>query len=184
MDTLNNEFAQIASVTAWPIVTLVIASLYRADIRSLLTRFKKGKIGEAEFEFGETVKELAHDIAASAPATELVELKPETYNLVKINPQAALLKSWSGIRALLTDLARKNNLLDDKTSRSYPALVRALENAGVINKTYALGILALLQLYNQTTRQADFKPTEEAVLGYLNVAEKMKQILLQAQVSV
>lgn len=181
MDTPTNEFAQIAAATAWPIVTLVVALLYRTDIRSLLGRFKKGKIGDAEFEFHEAVKELANDMAEVLPAAGVVALKPDAVSLVTKNPQAALLNAWTDIRSALTDLARKHDLLNEQTSRSYSALVRALADVGLIPRSYALGFLALLQLYNQSARQIDFKPSEEAVLGYLKVAEKLKQLLLEAE---
>jgi hypothetical protein len=52
MDTLT-LLAELVKATAWPLTTAVVAILFRTELRALLGRLRKGKVGSAEFEFQE-----------------------------------------------------------------------------------------------------------------------------------
>jgi hypothetical protein len=179
MDTLT-FLAELIKAAAWPITTVVLAIMFRSEFRALLGRLRKGKVGSAEFEFQEEVAELAKDIAEISPAPQPVTLKPETISLATSNPRAAMLTAWIEIEAALNALAQKNNLLDAQTRRNSSALVRALAKADLIPKSHAPGFMALHRLRNQAAHEIDFNPSEDAILGYLEIAEELKQIVLGA----
>jgi hypothetical protein len=176
-----NAFVEVVKATAWPITTIFMVVLFYAEIRVLLGKLKKGKIGSAEFEFQEEVRGLVNDMASIVPTSGAMALSSDVMSLATKNPRVALLQSWSDIQTALTDLARKHDLLNVQTSNSYSALVRALVKAELIPMSYALGIISVLQLYEQTKQVINFKPSEEAVLGYLKISEKLKQILIEAE---
>lgn len=179
MDTLT-FIAELVKSAAWPATTIAIAILFRAEFRALLNRLKKGKVGAAEFEFQEQVAELKEDFAEISPAPQPVALKTETVSLATLNPRAAMLSAWIEIEAALKNLAQKNNLLETQTQRNPSALVRVLARAGLIPKSHAPGFIALHRLRNQAAHEMDFNPSEDAILGYLEIAEELKQLVLQA----
>lgn len=179
MDTLT-FIAELVKAAAWPVTTIAVAIFFRTEFRALLSRLKKGKVGAAEFEFQEQVAELAKDIAEISPAPQPVALKPETVNLATLNPRAAMLSAWIEIEAALKNLAQKHNLLDTQTQRNPSALVRVLAKANIIPKSHAPGFSALYRLRNQAAHDMEFNPSEEATLGYLEIAEELKQLVLLA----
>lgn len=179
MDILT-FIAESLKAAAWPATTIVVATLFRAELRTLLSRLKKGKVGAAEFEFQEQVAELAKDIAEISPAAPPISLNAEMVSLSTSNPRAAMVSAWFEIEAALKNLAQKYNLLDAQSQRNPSALVRALAKAGLIPKSHAPGFTALYRLRNQAAHEMDFNPSEDAILGYLKIAEELKQLVLQA----
>lgn len=180
MDALT-FIAELVKAGAWPIAAVVLAIMFRSEFRALLGRLKKGKVGSAEFEFQEEVAELKTDIAELSPAPAPVSLKPELIGLATSNPRGAMLTAWIEIETALMALAQKHNLLDAHTCRYPSALVRALARAKLIPMAYAPGFSALRRLRNQAAHDIDFNPSEEATLGYLEIAEELKQIVLSAE---
>lgn len=61
MDLLT-FIAELFKAIAWPIVTLVVALLFRQQIIALLARLRKGKLGSTEFEFEQEVKALREQV--------------------------------------------------------------------------------------------------------------------------
>ncbi|MGH8593129.1 MAG: hypothetical protein ACREV3_04545 [Gammaproteobacteria bacterium] len=176
MDTFT-FVAELVKAGAWPIITIAVAILFRKELRVLLGRFKKGKVGSAEFEFQEEVKDVAEYLPVSRP----VALKPEVVSLAVLHPRAALLKAWFEIEFALINLAQKHELLTDETRRNPSALIRALTKADLIPRAYGPAFHALHRLRNQAAYEMDFSPSEEATLGYLRLAEELKQLVLEAE---
>ncbi|MFA6311846.1 MAG: hypothetical protein WCV99_11720 [Sterolibacterium sp.] len=179
MDILT-FITELVKAAAWPITAVVVALLFRAEFRALLGRLKKGKVGAAEFEFQEQVAELAKDIAEVSTAPQPVTLSAETIRLATSNPRGVLVSTWFEVEVALKNLAQKHNLLDAQSQRNPSALVRVLARAGLIPMSHAPGFTALYRLRNQAAHDEDFNPTEEAVLGYLEIAEELKQVVAQA----
>lgn len=179
MDILT-FIAELIKAAAWPITVVVVSLLFRAEFRALLSRLKKGKVGAAEFEFEEQVAELAKDIAEVSTAPQPVTLNAETVRLATSNPRGVLVSTWFEVEAALKNLARKHDLLDAQNQRNPSALVRALAKASLIPRSHAPGFTALYRLRNQAAHDEGFNPTEEAVLGYLGIAEELKQVVAQA----
>lgn len=177
MDALTFS-AELVKATAWPITTVVVAILFRTEFRALLGRLRKGKVGSAEFEFQKEIKELKNDIAEISTARVHVVLKPEVVSLAILNPRAALLSAWIEIEASLINLAQKHKLLNNETLRNPIFLVRILTKANLIPKSHGPLFTALRQLRDQAAHEFDFNPSVEAVLGYLEMAEELNQLIL------
>lgn len=173
---------ELLEATAWPVTTLVIVIMFRTELRQLLSRLKKGKVGPAEFEFAEDLKELASDIAETTitPGIGALTLKPEAVNLATLNPRGALLVAWNDIETALTNLAQKHGLTNDQTQRTTSVLVRRLAKANIIPPTHVTWFLDLRHLRNLVAHDADFKLSEDAALIYLEIAEKLKKQLVDA----
>ena len=57
MDTLT-FIVEVLKATTWPLASVAIALIFREQLRDLLLRLRKGKVGPAEFEFEERVASL------------------------------------------------------------------------------------------------------------------------------
>jgi hypothetical protein len=179
MDTLT-FVAELFKAVAWPATAIVIAVLFRTELRALLSRLKKGKVGSAEFEFQEQVAELAKDIAEVSTANQPISLSAETVRIATTNPRGVMVSAWFEVEAALKALAQKHNILDAQNQRNPSALVRAMAKAGILPSAQAPGFTALYRLRNQAAHEEEFNPSEEAVLGYLQIAEELKQVIAQA----
>jgi hypothetical protein len=179
MDILT-FIAELIKATAWPTTAVVVAVLFRAEFRALLRRLKKGKVGSTEFEFQEQVAELAMDIAEVSTVNQPVSLSADTVRLATSNPRGVMVSAWFEVETALKALALKHNLLDAQNQRNPSALVRALAKAGVIPTAQAPGFTALYRLRNQAAHEDDFNPSEDAILGYLEIAEELKQVVAQS----
>lgn len=180
MDALT-FVSELVKAVASPVTAVVLAVLFRAELRALLSRLKKGKVGSAEFEFQEKVAELASEIEEISPAQQPISLNAETVKLATLNPRAAMLTAWIEIEVALTKLAQKHELLNSRTRRNPTVLVRTLARAGLIPKAHAPGFIALYRLRNEAAHEMAFNPPEDAILGYLEIAEELKQLVVQGE---
>jgi thymidylate kinase len=179
MDPLT-FIAELTKAAAWPVAMIVLAVMFRAELRRLLSRIKKGKVGSAEFEFESEVEKLAEEIAAMAPESEGITLAPATVQFARTSPRDALLDAWIEIETALRSLAERHELLTIQTRHNSTALIRALAKAELLPRAYVPGFMALRRLRNTAAHELDFTPSEEALLGYLEIAEELKQVVLGA----
>lgn len=179
MDTLT-FLAEVVKATAWPATTVVVTILFRKELRGILLRLRKGNVGSAEFEFQEAVTVLAENLAELSPAPRPVALDPEIVNFAEIDPRGALLRAWFEVEATLIDLSQRHGLLNDQARRNPMALLRSLVNAELIPRDQFPIFIVLRRLCNQAAHEIDFKPPEDAVLGYLEIAEELKQLVREA----
>ncbi|ANJ66226.1 hypothetical protein A9404_01515 [Halothiobacillus diazotrophicus] len=171
---------ELTKAAAWPLATITLAVMFRGELRRLLSRIKKGKVGSAEFEFENEVEKLAEQIVTKAPGGEAILLEPATVQSATANPRETLLSAWIEIEVALKSLAKKHGLLTTQTRYNSMALIRALARAELLPRAYVPGFMALRRLRNTAAHEVDFSPSEEAILGYLEIAEELKQLVLGA----
>jgi len=176
MDALT-FIAELTKAAAWPVATIILVVMFRGELRRLLSRIKKGKVGSAEFEFENDVDKLVEQIATKAPVGEAVSLAPATLQLATASPREALLNAWIEIEVALRSLAEKHDLLTAQTKCNTTALIRTLAKAELLPQAYVPGFIALRRLRNTAAHEVDFSPSEEAILSYLEIAEELKQIV-------
>jgi hypothetical protein len=84
---------EITKATAWPNAATVVAFMFRTELRVLLGKMKKGRVGPAEFEFEQTVAVLRGELARSdgLPTSEIEESQ---LLLAKTEPRTAILNAW------------------------------------------------------------------------------------------
>ena len=99
MDILT-FITEMAKAFAWPAVAFSITMLFRSELRVLLHRVKKGKVGVAEFEFEATVSALrdrAGKPDARIPKTDLALINQATQD-----PKATILNSWLQVQGVVS----------------------------------------------------------------------------------
>lgn len=179
MDALT-FIVEIIKATAWPLAVLLIALVFRTELRQLLGRIRKGKVGPAEFEFEETVRALATDAkvlnlpqSATAPALPKVVVQ-------SAEPRAAILQAWVEVEDALNHLAYAKAPNAHALPGSTYAAIRQLANSGVIGPEYIALLNDLRTLRNQAVHELEFKPSTESVLGYVKLANDLIGVLQRA----
>lgn len=59
---------EMLKASAWPLAVVVIALIFRQQLRALLARISKGRLGPAEFEFEQELQVLAAQLAKPGAA--------------------------------------------------------------------------------------------------------------------
>lgn len=160
---------ELLKATAWPVAAIVIAFLFRRQIRDLLTRIKKGKIGPAEFEFEQDVRELAEDLTAAVP---IEPVPPAEVALASLNPRAAILEVWVKVETVMSRLANSRNV-DSRRGRGSLYQARLLYKAGAITNDDMAMFNDLRVLRNQAAHDEDFSPSVDSAIQYVRLAESL-----------
>jgi len=176
MDSLT--FAtEITKATAWPLAAIVIAIVFRGQIRELLSRLKKGKMGPAEFEFEEVVKELRNEARDLMLPQVMDAVGTPTVFQTSPTPQVAILNAWLDVEDAIADLARKANISHAGPSAMPLSTLRALQKAGLIEPEEAAIVRDLQRLRNRAAHERDFAPPDDTVASYVQTARGIARVI-------
>lgn len=167
---------EIVKAAAWPAVALVVTLLFRPEVRALLGRTRRGKVGPAEFEFEETVRAVASD----ARGLNLPPQVPPQAVASGAEPRAVILQAWVEVEDALTHLAYARAPNAQALPGSTYAALRQLAHSGVLGPEYIALLNDLRTLRNQAVHELEFKPSAESVLAYVKLANELKGVLRQA----
>lgn len=163
--------AELVKALSWPVAAIVIASIFHRQISGLLARIRKGKFGSAELEFEMEVQELAQH--ASAQVQEQ-QVGSEAVSLATTNPRAAIVDAWLGLEAAVTKLT-DNGLLPPSTSTRSPlAIIRSVEKLGILEPIDVALFNDLRVLRNHAIHDAEFSPSTESVIKYVQIAQALR----------
>ena len=156
MDSLT-FIAELIKALAWPLAVVALALIFRQQLRTLLARLSKGRLGPAEFEFEQELKLLA----AQSPA-------PASAEVAAVASGAAVLPAAGGARqAILT--AWRN--LEHRAQAGMHLL--------------AAGDVALYRrlrsLRDQASQRLDFNPSPASVAAYVQLARGLQARMEQAR---
>ena len=111
MDVLT-FITEMVKALAWPVASLVIALVFRSELRTLLHRIRKGKVGPAEFEFEETVAALRERVGK--PEVAAPRADPMLVNQASQDPRAVILNSWLQVQAVVEGIVAKHATTEDR----------------------------------------------------------------------
>jgi len=164
--------AEVIKAVAWPIAAIAIALIFREQIRSLLVRMKKGKVGPAEFEFEQGVRELQAETRGSA-GDEARETELEPLKLAA-EPRKAVLEAFLGVESALQALARSKGMYAELAQHELYEVARLLEQRGSLESRQVSLYRDLRHLRNQAAHELDFTPSVEAILDYAKLARRLE----------
>ncbi len=169
--------AELTKALAWPVASVVIAWIFRAQIEILLVRMKKGKLGPAEFEFEQGVlqaqRELPQNVLpASARSADTLEL-----GRYVSEPRAVVLDAWLRVERALNELAVARGHHTAAGTRNASATATDLVRDGLLDPWLLNLIRDLRRLRNQATHEADFAPSAQAVESYVQMADELESEL-------
>lgn len=171
MDILT-FIAELVKASAWPLAAITIALIFRQQLRALLSRIRKGKVGPAEFEFEQEVKELTEQ---APPQLSAPQVGTPTVTLATTNPRAAILEAWLSVESSIHRLAYNSNLPAPSFPRNPSSMIRAIEKGGILPAEDVALFNDLRALRNQATHDPDFSPSPESVIKYAQLAQGLKQ---------
>lgn len=170
MDILT-FIAELVKATAWPLAAITIALIFRQQLRALLSRIRKGKVGPAEFEFEQEVKELTEQAPLQSTPPEI---STPTVTLATTNPRAAILDAWLGVESSIKRLAYNSGLPTQIGHRNPSTIMREIEKNGILQSNDVALFNDLRVLRNQATHDPDFSPSPESVVNYVQLAHGLK----------
>lgn len=173
---LIEEFFKLLGSLAWPIAAVVIASYFKKELAGLLSRLRKGKWGNAEFEFEKYMQEVEAEI--DIPRDNDVEnISPAAATSASTDPRGTIVSSWIGIEDALFNLVRARDLdlsyPGGKQTRNSASAIRAVQKAELLNNNWIALFHDLRLLRNEAAHSADFSPPPGAVIKYVQLSKEL-----------
>ena len=97
-----NHFVALIDAIAWPSTVVIIALLFRPQLKSLLSTVQKAGYGRFNLEFSEAIHEIADDVR---PEGDLGYSKRPSFEDSEFSPYQAVLKAWDDL-----ELAARNRV--------------------------------------------------------------------------
>lgn len=172
MNTLQ-FIAALIQALAWPLAVLVLALLFRAEIRVLLGRMKKGKVGAAELEFEVAVRSLESESKTLAAPAGASALTAPQVALLSTDPRAAVIGAWLQVEDAVEQLLYARAAAVEEVPRNRGAQLRALTRQELLAPPHIALLNELRALRNQAVHEADFRPAPDAVTAYIKLANEL-----------
>jgi hypothetical protein len=173
MDALT-FIAEIVKALAWPLAALAVAVLFRTELRALMGRVRKGKVGPAEFEFEQVVASLRERIGPAERTTPAVGTV--TIDQATSDPRSVILNSWLQVQALVETIVARHATADerkDPRSVSLRVLHRLLRDKPEYIDMYN----DLRALRSQAVHDVAFAPRPGSVVEFAELANELQTVL-------
>ncbi|MBL4864721.1 MAG: hypothetical protein JKY63_07560 [Rhodobiaceae bacterium] len=159
---------------AWPAAAVIIVFLLRREIRVLAERLNSLTVSGTVLSFGEAVDAVVNEaVALEVPDDGGVALLDENLmQLVRSNPDLAVLMSWRTLEGQLNALSERRGI-GPKKVRSVHGLIRELKKNGVIAGITAELLQELSQLRNRAVHSVDHQITNAAALEFCLLAKRI-----------
>jgi hypothetical protein len=165
---------EIVKALAWPVAAVTIVCRFHEQIRALLGRVKKGKLGPAEFEFEEAVQELKAETESKSDMPSSKDRTQENEEGKASDARSIVLESWLLVEAVVERLGKKHQVYKESLPTNLGYVVRELRKLGVLDTSQEQRYMGLRSLRNQAAHTLDFTPTPESVLIYLRLARDLE----------
>ena len=123
---------------AWPVAAVLIAMVFRTQLRGLLGKIRRLSWGDKTVHFSDKLDEL-EDTAHQEPATRTAEAEPRRdagdvrfESLLAIFPEAAILDAWRPIEMLMEELDDGPDVSSHRRRRSLNQRLEVLVEHKVI----------------------------------------------------
>lgn len=168
MDSLT-FIAEITKSLAWPVVTAIGLFIFRSEIKRLLLRLRKGKIGTAELEFEKEVEVLTEK---SLKGKQLPKITAREKAIVAADPRGAVVKTWFEIEHSAAKAFHKFGITYTGTPHTpFLACLRELEVDGIISFEDSMLVRELQILRNRAVHERGFSPSVESVEQYIELSK-------------
>ncbi|MFB5188633.1 DUF4145 domain-containing protein [Yersinia intermedia] len=181
--------ADLVSALAWPLAFVWFVQKYGNDIKELIFRLSKVKLGNAEAEFTLGLK-AAEELANETPLVEASKDLPEEgiefsrrmaqlERIADVSPRAAIMESW----LLIEEAAGKAGFVQGASvPRINPLLfIEWLVSEGKIDKSTAILVDRMRKLRNEATHLRDFELTKDEAERYLKIAVRISLLIIDLE---
>jgi Domain of unknown function (DUF4145) len=167
--------ASIVGSIAWPIAAVVIAMLFRRQIKALLDKVKSLSWGDAKADFSDRLEEAEVAAEESLPQVTSDETRsgPSQFEqLLDVYPAAAILESWSHVELAIMERHAALGHPYDSRQGVVGAIVRLVRN-GAIDQATADSLQELRALRNTAAHSArDGDITVSQAIRFQELAER------------
>lgn len=184
--TVLQFIASLVSSLAWPLAVLVIAVIFRAQIRQLMSRpLRRFRAGPVEMEFDRLLSEVEVAVerpATAAPGEEQRSESPvieELEGLVTTSPVAAVMDAHAAVERELRDLVLEAAPDADVSRMAMGQLLRLALDHGVITPEAAKAVEGITVMRNLTAHGRANEVTVERARDYLALVDAVLYTLRQ-----
>ncbi|UAN53855.1 DUF4145 domain-containing protein [Serratia sp. JSRIV002] len=184
-----SNIVELVSVLAWPLVFVWFVHKYGNDVKELILRLSKVKLGNAEAEFTLGLK-AAEDLANESPLVEASTILTEEdiefskrmaqlERIADVSPRAAIMESW----LLIEEAAGKAGFIQ---GASVPLInpglfIDWLVREGKLEKSTAILVDKMRKLRNEAAHLGDFELTKDEAERYLKIAVQISLLFIEPE---
>lgn len=164
--------ASLVASLAWPVAVVVIALVFRAQLRQLLSRpLRRVRAGPVEMEFDRLLSEVevaVQPVPATTRVTQPGGVEVESLeSLAATSPIAAVLDAHALVEQDLRDRVRAADPGSGDTRIPMGALIRRAQDLGVITPETAQAVQGITVMRNLAARGRVSEVSEERARDYL-----------------
>ncbi|CAI0961270.1 DUF4145 domain-containing protein [Serratia fonticola] len=184
-----SNIVELVSVLAWPLVFVWFVHKYGNDVKELILRLSKVKLGSAEAEFTLGLK-AAEDLVNESTLVEVPTISPEEdvefskrmaqlERIADVSPRAAIMESW----LLIEEAAGKAGFIQGASvPRRNPGLfIDWLVKEGKLDKSTAILVDKMRKLRNEAAHLGDFELTKDEAERYLKIAVQISLLIIEPE---
>ncbi|POW57022.1 hypothetical protein C3408_11985 [Candidatus Pantoea alvi] len=184
-----STITELVSALAWPLAFVWFVNKYGNDVKELILRISKVKIGSAEAEFNlglidaEVMATESHlnEVSkySSGEDSDFIERLFQLERIADISPRAAIVESWS----LIEEAAGKAGFVQGAAvPRINSALfIEWLVKEGRIDESTADLLGKMKALRNKALHLNDFELTKNEAERYLRIAAKISLLIIEPE---
>ncbi|HAT7731448.1 DUF4145 domain-containing protein [Klebsiella pneumoniae] len=185
-----STIVDLVSALVWPGVTVWFINKYGDDVKSLILRLSRIKMGGAEAEFAENL-DVAEALAIDTPVvnikdavhdedTEFSRRLSALQRIADVSPRAAIMESW----LLIEEAAGKAGFVQGATIPriNIPLFLDWLVREHRIDKNTAKLVEKMRHLRNSAAHLRDFELTRDEAERYLKLATRLSLIIVDQEV--
>jgi hypothetical protein len=159
---------------AWPVAAVIIALLFRVQLRGLLAKVRKLTWGDKAVDFAEELDQLElasrQDTSRSKKEARPRPVHDRFESLLAISPDAAILDAWQPTEMLIDELA-DSLYAEGERRRGLIQNIDLLLSKGIITPPVARMLTELRKLRNVAAHQGGLSPAD--AYRFRDIAEEM-----------
>ena len=170
--------AEITKALAWPLAAVVVAVLFRKQLRQLLSvgPARRVKAGPVEIEWDRTVAEAQVEldqpgVPPAIPASMAGPVSVELVEVAERSPTAAVMEAHAVIERELRLLLTANGVADSEQRAGASGLARLGVQHGIVNEETVKAVEGLSVLRNLAAHGRAGDVTTERAIDYLALAD-------------
>lgn len=184
-----STLVDLVSVLIWPGVTVWFIKKYGDDVKALILRLSRIKMGGAEAEFAANLG-VAEALAVDTPAINIQDAVNNEDNefsrrlstlqrIADVSPRAAIMESW----LLVEEAAGKAGFVQGATIPrvNLPLFLEWLVRDNKISKNTAKLVEKMRHLRNSAAHLKDFELTRDEAERYLKLAAQLSLIIVEPE---
>lgn len=165
---------RLVEALAWPGATVLIACMFRRQLRAVFPLLRKLKAGPFEADFERNIHEIVQEGSDMLDIEETREIsgrKSILIQLSQINPSSAIIEAWKDVEISAKKAALQQISTSPPPNVSSPLrAMRELANHEIVKPEDLALFHDLRGLRNQASHLEGFSPSQDSVLEYIDLA--------------